>query len=83
MELDDVDHLEAPCPPLSRVGHYVPMARVEWTRLEGNDVEALVAMFVNREHVDSVRITPSKGDGGVDILDRAAGPGRSDVVHPS
>ena len=45
------------------------MSRVEWTRLEGNDVEAVVAMFVNREHVRSVRITPSIGDGGVDIVD--------------
>lgn len=49
------------------------MSRVEWTRLEGNDVEAVVAMFVNRERPTSVRITPSRGDGGVDILDRAAG----------
>jgi hypothetical protein len=59
----------------------VPMTRVEWTRLEGNDVEAVVAMFVNREHVDSVRITPSRGDGGVDILDRGAGPDGTDEVH--
>ena len=38
-------------------------------------------MFVNREHVDSVRITPSKGDGGVDILDRRAGPRDGDAVY--
>lgn len=38
-------------------------------------------MFVNREHVDSVRITPSSGDGGVDILDRGAGPNGTDVVY--
>jgi hypothetical protein len=48
------------------------MTRVEWTRLEGNDVEAVVAMFINREHPRSTRITPSKGDGGIDILDRDA-----------
>lgn len=42
------------------------MTRVEWTRLQGNDAEA-VAMFVNREHSNSVRMTPSRGDGGVDI----------------
>lgn len=59
----------------------VAMSRVEWTRLEGNDVEAVVAMFVNREHVNSVRITPSRGDGGVDILDRNAGPNGTDVVY--
>lgn len=57
------------------------MAPVEWTRLEGGQVEAVVAMFVNRERPESVRITPSKGDGGVDILDRGAGPDGTDVVY--
>lgn len=57
------------------------MTRVEWTRLDGSDVEAVVSMFVNREHVNSVRITPSKGDGGVDILDRQAGPDGGDAVY--
>lgn len=57
------------------------MTRVEWTRLDGADVEAVVAMFVNREHVNSVRITPSRGDGGVDILDRQAGPDGGDAVY--
>lgn len=57
------------------------MTRVEWTRLNGDDVEAVVAMFVNREHVNSVRITPSEGDGGVDILDRRAGPNGGDAVY--
>ncbi|MGL5856983.1 MAG: restriction endonuclease [Angustibacter sp.] len=54
---------------------------VEWTRLEGGQVEAVVAMFVNRERPDSVRITPSRGDGGVDILDRGGGPDGTDVVY--
>ncbi len=58
-----------------------PVSRVEWTRLEGNDVEAVVAMFVNREQPNSVRITPSRGDGGVDILDRAAAVDGTDAVH--
>lgn len=57
------------------------MTRVEWTRLDGDDVEAVVAMFVNREHPDSVRITPSRGDGGVDILDRRAAADGTDVVY--
>lgn len=57
------------------------VTRVEWTRLDGGDVEAVVAMFVNREHVNSVRITPSRGDGGVDILDREAGPDGGDAVY--
>jgi hypothetical protein len=38
-------------------------------------------MFVNRGHPNSTRITPSKGDGGVDILDLGAGPGGSDMVY--
>ena len=61
--------------------HAVVVTRVEWTLLGGEEVEAVVAMFVNREHVDSVRITPSKGDGGVDILDRRAGPRDGDAVY--
>jgi hypothetical protein len=57
------------------------MTRVEWTRLEGNDVEAVVAMFINREHPRSTRITPSKGDGGIDILDRDVNGSGLDVVY--
>lgn len=57
------------------------MTRVEWTRLEGNDVEAVAAMFVNRERPRSVRITPSIGDGGVDIVDPGAGPDGTDDVY--
>ncbi|MFK0190574.1 hypothetical protein [Kitasatospora sp. NPDC090308] len=44
------------------------MARVEWTRLSGDDVEEAVAIMVSRKHPDSIRIRPSKGDGGIDIL---------------
>lgn len=54
--------------------------RVSWDRYEGNDVEAVVAMLLNREHPNSTRITPSQGDGGVDILDRRAAPEAGDVV---
>ena len=57
------------------------MGSVEWTRLEGGQVEAVVAMFVNRAQPNSVRITPSRGDGGVDILDSGTGPDGSDVVY--
>jgi HJR/Mrr/RecB family endonuclease len=56
------------------------MTRVEWTRYEGDDIEAVVAMFINREHPNSTRITPSVGDGGVDILHRGAAGGK-DVVY--
>lgn len=57
------------------------MTRIAWERYEGNDIEAVVAMFVNRENPNSVRITPSKGDGGVDILDRRAAANGGDVVY--
>lgn len=57
------------------------MTLVEWTRLEPGQVEAVVAMLVNRERPTSVRITPSRGDGGVDILDRGTGEGGGDVVY--
>lgn len=57
------------------------MARVAWERYEGNDVEAVVAMLINRERPNSVRITPSRGDGGVDILDRGAAANGGDVVY--
>lgn len=64
-----------------RSGILVGMTRVEWTRLEGNDIEAVVAMFVNRERPRSVRITPSIGDGGVDILDPGTQPSGVDEVY--
>lgn len=57
------------------------MTRLAWERYEGNDVEAVVAMLINREHPNSVRITPSRGDGGVDILDRRASENGGDVVY--
>ncbi|TVT10149.1 restriction endonuclease [Amycolatopsis bartoniae] len=66
---------------LAVMRHAVPMGRVEWTRIDGEDVEAVVAMFVNRERPNSARITPSRGDGGVDILERAAAPGGRDAVY--
>ncbi|WP_291522020.1 hypothetical protein [Branchiibius sp. NY16-3462-2] len=57
------------------------MSLIEWTELAGEQTEALAALLVNREHPSSVRITPSKGDGGVDILHRDGdGPGQ-DVVY--
>lgn len=57
------------------------MQRVPWERHGGDDVEAVVAMMVNREHPNSTRITPSKGDGGIDILDRSAAPDGGDLVY--
>lgn len=44
------------------------MARVEWTRLNGDDVEAVVGMFICSEFPNAVRVRPSQGDGGVDVF---------------
>ncbi|MFV2145607.1 hypothetical protein [Isoptericola sp. G70] len=38
-------------------------------------------MFINTEHPNSVRITPSKGDGGIDVLDPSADSGGGDIVY--
>ena len=54
---------------------------VAWETLEPGQVEAVVALMVNRERDTSTRISPSRGDGGVDILDRNGGPDHSDVVY--
>lgn len=44
------------------------MSRVEWTRYSGEDIEAVVAMFISAEYPTAERITPSVGDGGIDVL---------------
>ncbi|MGY4541233.1 hypothetical protein ACVWY0_001142 [Arthrobacter sp. UYNi723] len=44
------------------------MSRIEWTRYNGDDIESLVAMFISGDHPEAERITPSKGDGGIDVL---------------
>lgn len=44
--------------------------RLAWSEYSGEDIERAVAMFIAMEHPRAVRITPSRGDGGVDILDR-------------
>ena len=46
------------------------LSRVEWSTLSGEEVESVIAFLINREHPSSIRITPSQGDGGVDILHR-------------
>lgn len=44
------------------------MARVEWTRQAGEDVEAVVAMLLCRRYPNAVRVRPSQGDGGIDVF---------------
>ncbi len=44
------------------------MTRVEWTRTEPGDIEHVVSMLLCRENPSAVRIRPSRGDGGIDVL---------------
>ena len=44
------------------------MARVEWTRLSGEEVEDLVAVLLCLKSPNATRIRPSRGDGGIDLM---------------
>ncbi|RIR12620.1 restriction endonuclease [Mycobacteroides abscessus] len=44
------------------------MARIEWTRYSGDDVEAVVGMLLCSAHPNAVRVRPSQGDGGIDVF---------------
>jgi len=44
------------------------VTRVEWTRTEPGDIEHVVSMLLCRENPSAVRIRPSRGDGGIDVL---------------
>lgn len=46
------------------------MSRIAWSRYNGEEIEHAIAMFVSSEDVWAEKITPSRGDGGVDILSR-------------
>jgi transcriptional regulator with XRE-family HTH domain len=43
------------------------MARVEWSRLSGDEVESVLAILLCREYPSATRVKPSRGDGGIDI----------------
>ncbi|HVL07331.1 MAG TPA: hypothetical protein VM388_15185 [Acidimicrobiales bacterium] len=44
------------------------MARVEWARLSGDDVEHVLSVMLAREHPTARRIRPSQGDRGLDVV---------------
>jgi hypothetical protein len=44
------------------------VARVEWSRLSGPEVEAVIAVLLCREFPNATRIKPSQGDGGIDVF---------------
>lgn len=57
------------------------MARVEWTRQSGEDVETVVGMLLCSKYPNAVRVRPSQGDGGIDIfLPGPAGWGKERAV---
>lgn len=44
------------------------MSRIAWSRCSGEEIESVVAMFISGDYPVAERITPSKGDGGIDVL---------------
>lgn len=44
------------------------MSRVEWTRRTPEEVESVIAFMLCREFPNAIRIRPSQGDGGIDIM---------------
>lgn len=58
------------------------MARVEWTRLSGDETEAVVGMLICSMYPNAARVRPSQGDGGIDIfVPGAAGFGKERAVY--
>ena len=49
------------------------MARIEWTRLSGEDVEAVISMLLCGEYFEAWRVQPGQGDGGIDVFVPAEG----------
>lgn len=43
------------------------VARVEWSRLPGEEVEAAIGIMLCRENPRAVRRRPARGDKGVDV----------------
>jgi hypothetical protein len=56
------------------------MARIEWTRLAGEDVEQVIAIMTRRER-GGRRLRPSRGDRGIDILVPTDVPGVVNVMQ--
>lgn len=42
--------------------------RIPWTRYSGEDVESVLATFISLEEQDAIKIRPSRGDGGIDLI---------------
>lgn len=44
--------------------------RIDWGAYSGSEIEKIAAMCIAIEKPNSINITPSQGDGGIDILDK-------------
>jgi hypothetical protein len=44
------------------------MTRVEWSALSGDDVEAVLSNLIYNRHSRALRIRPSQGDYGIDVI---------------
>lgn len=44
------------------------MARVEWSALGGDEIEALLSNLFYNRHERAIRIRPDQGDHGVDLI---------------
>lgn len=42
--------------------------RIPWERISGDEAETIIAVYVCRENPDAVKVRPSRGDGGIDLL---------------
>lgn len=42
--------------------------RIPWTRYSGEDVESVLATFISLEERDAIKVRPSRGDGGIDLI---------------
>jgi Zn-dependent peptidase ImmA (M78 family)/DNA-binding XRE family transcriptional regulator len=43
------------------------VARVEWSRLSGADIESVLGVMLCRDFPTATRVKPSQGDGGIDV----------------
>jgi hypothetical protein len=44
------------------------VARVEWSRYPGEEIETVIAMMLCREYPSANLPKPARGDGGIDLL---------------
>ena len=42
--------------------------RIPWERISGDEAETIIAVYVCRENPDAVKVRPSRGDGGIDLI---------------